>query len=105
MTFSNPQHPKHDGGADAALSADDQRALDALVEAGFDRTRLDLSLTAMSMADPARCDRERVEAITRLLGLMRDYPVDDADVSLIDATLARIDRHDRQQAERLRFDS
>lgn len=67
------------------LSEDDQRLLDALVESGFDPEVLE-SLSAE--------DRKRVGAILNLFELMEDYPVEDADDSLVDATLARIDQYE-----------
>ena len=67
------------------LNADDQRLLDALVESGFDPQVLE-SLSAE--------DRSRVGAILNLFALMEDYPVEDADDSLVDATLARIDQYE-----------
>lgn len=98
-----------DGGPGLELSAADRRLLESLVESGFEASRMDASLAAMSKIESSgpehRRDRERLAAITRLLGLMKDYPVEDASPSLLDATMARIDRHERQAAERLRFDN
>src|SRR5204863_9994414 len=53
---------------------------------------------------PAQADQKRAAAVSNLLGLMRDYPVEDCEPALIDATLARIDRYEDQQAARLNFD-
>lgn len=79
-----------------SLSPDDQRLVDELVECGFSRAVID-SL-------PAR-DRDRAETIMSLFELLEDYPVDDADETLVHATLARIDRHEDQAAARMAFAS
>ena len=77
------------------LSPADQRAVDALVETGFDPR-------AVEPAEPS--DRARVQRLSNLLGLMKDYPVEDCEPALIDATLAGIDRFENQRAARLNFD-
>ena len=85
----------HDLPAEVFLSEEDQRLLDALVEAEFDPSQVnDLNLQP---------HQQRIQAIAGLLGLMKDYPVEDADETLHHATLARIDRHERVQSERLNF--
>lgn len=89
---STPLQPTHE----PRLSADDQRLLDALMESGFDRNYL---------SAVTRADNRRLDAIGSTLGLLRDYPVDDANETLIHATLARIDRHEVALAERLSFSS
>ena len=86
--MTSAQHPHND----LELSADDQRLLDALVEAGFDPA-------ALGRLPPA--DAQRVTAISSFLGLMNDYPVEDADHSLVHATLARIDQYEDERAERM----
>lgn len=78
------------------LSADDQRLLDVLVEAGFDRK-------AVGPLNAA--DNLRMNALASMLGLMKDYPVEDADETLVHATLARIDRHEAEIADRMSFES
>lgn len=75
----------------AELSHNDQRMLDALVECGFD-------LDALELSD---AERTRAETLLNLFGLLHDYPVDDADETLMYATLARIDRYEDAQAERM----
>jgi hypothetical protein len=82
------------------LSPDDQRLLDALMDAGFDGAKLPASLGRPLSAH----DERRLEILTRLLGFMDDYPVEDLDPALLHATLARIDRHEDQLAQRMRFD-
>jgi hypothetical protein len=74
------------------LSPQDERLLDTLVESGFDLKK--------AGALDAEAQR-RAEAIMSLLALIDDYPVDDADPTLVDATLAAIDRHERERAGRL----
>ncbi|MCH8824861.1 MAG: hypothetical protein IH984_15300 [Planctomycetes bacterium] len=71
------------------LNPDDQQLLDALVESGFDPQVLE-SLSAE--------DRCRVGAILNLFELLEDYPVEDADDSLVHATLARIDQYESRAA-------
>ncbi|MCI0365486.1 MAG: hypothetical protein L0Y44_09350 [Phycisphaerales bacterium] len=78
------------------LCGEDQRALDALMDAGFDRKTAEGS---------ARADRRRVDAVANLLGLLKDYPVEDAEPTLVHATLARIDRHEDEAAQRLSFEA
>lgn len=77
--------------ADAAL-------FDRLVEAGFD----------VSAVDGIDADqRVRLERMADMLGVLDAYPaqpLDDADrQTLVNATLARIERHDAEQADRMRF--
>jgi hypothetical protein len=91
MTYSD-DHPIRE----PRLTADDQRLLDALVDSEFDRN----ILSAVS-----REDNRRLGAICGTLELLRDYPVEDTDETLIHATLARIDRHEAQQAARLNFET
>ena len=68
------------------LSPEDERLLDALIECGFE-------LDALSLEGE---ERERAENILNLLGLMNDYPVEDSDPALVDATMARVDRFERR---------
>ncbi|MBT8485538.1 MAG: hypothetical protein KJO43_08155, partial [Phycisphaerae bacterium] len=74
------------------LGPDDQRVLDALADVGYDVDRL------------PRVDRARGQRIAELLALLEDYPVDDADDTLVHATLAGIDRHESQRLARMSFD-
>jgi hypothetical protein len=69
--------------------------LDALVDVGYDPAGLE----ALSDADRRRADR-----LHALFGLLNDYPTDDADESLLDATLARINRYEDQRKSRMRVD-
>jgi hypothetical protein len=85
-------NPEHDAAPQFELSSDDQRIVDDLIEAGFD-------LDAMEPLTDA--ERARAERLLRLLGLMRDYPVDDADDTLLHATMVRIDRYEHEQAQRM----
>ena len=77
------------------LSDADRRLLDALVESGFDPAGLE---------GLGEAERQRAEVLTNLFGLLDDYPVEDADETLIHATLARVDRHEAERAARMSFD-
>ncbi len=76
------------------LSPDDQRVLDALVDAGFSTDGLEA---------PTPTVRKRAAAAASLFELLEDYPVEDADDTLIHATLARIDRLEDGRATRMNF--
>ena len=78
------------------LRPEDRRLLAELAETGFDPE-------TMAVLTPA--GRERGERLMGLLNLLRDYPVEDGDDTLVHATLARIDRYEEEQAARLSFDS
>ena len=71
------------------LCPQDERLLDALVECGFDPDALE----ALSFQD-----KRRVKALLSLFELIEDYPVQDADDALVDATLARIDQYERRMS-------
>ncbi|MHC5005808.1 MAG: hypothetical protein ACYTGF_00435 [Planctomycetota bacterium] len=74
------------------LCPQDQRLLDTLVDCGFDRE-------AMEALTPD--DQRRVDSLVSLFELLDDYPVEDADESLVHATLARVDRCEEQRASRM----
>jgi hypothetical protein len=76
------------------LSADDARILDMIAEQGFDESILETM---------DGTDRDRATAITDLLGLLEDYPVENASEELVDATVARIRRDENQRLERMRL--
>ncbi len=78
------------------LSPEDRRLVDQLVEGGFDPAALE-GLTPE--------EKRRVDAIVGLFELLDDYPVEDADESLVYATLARIDRQENEASARLVFDA
>lgn len=65
------------------LSPEDQRVLDALFESGLDSS---------AVSRLPEKDRERGRHLMRLIGLLDDYPADDPDEMLVDATIARIRR-------------
>lgn len=72
------------------LKPEDERLLDLLIEAEFDPD-------AVKVSSPE--DSQRLRALTGLFGLLDDYPVDDADDSLVDATILRVRRaEDREHA-------
>ena len=73
----------------ATLCPQDERLLDALVECGFDPDALE----ALSIED-----KRRVKSLLSLFELIDDYPVQDADDALVDATLARIDQYERRMS-------
>ena len=83
-------------GSDASLCAADQRAVDLLIEHGFD-------LAAATKANPA--DRERLAAAHAFFMRVEAYPVQAPDSALIDATLARIDRATESNADAGRISS
>lgn len=78
------------------LCPEDRRLLAELAETGFDPD----TLAALTPAE-----RERGQRLMGLMDLLRDYPVDDGDDTLMHATLARIDRFEEEQAARLSFDT
>lgn len=77
------------------LLPDDARLLDVLIEAGYDRAAVGPLSAAQQL---------RMQALSGALGLLKDYPVEDAEETLVFATLARIDRHEDEASARLRFD-
>lgn len=82
-----------EAGGYATLSDADQRAVDLLIEHGFD-------LEAACRAHPA--DAPRVRAAHALFVRANDrYSVEPPDPALVDATLARIDRAETERAERM----
>ncbi len=78
------------------LSPQDQHLLDALVDCGF-------NVDALEALPPQ--ERKRADALVSLLDLLEDYPVEDADDTLVHATLARIDQHEDERAARMAFDN
>lgn len=71
------------------LTPDDRRLLDHLAEHGFEPRVLN---------GLRGDDRARAQRLLSLFSLLEDYPVDDADDTLIHATLARIRRSDERAA-------
>lgn len=69
----------NDHQTDLGLSAKDAAALDALMNAGYDASKV-----------PANVERRRVSRLVSLLGLLRSGP--GANTALVDVTLARIAR-------------
>jgi hypothetical protein len=88
------QQPAPEPGGD--LSQADRRLLDHLIDSGFDEAALE-SLPA--------AERERVERLMSLFGLLNDYPVQDGDDVLVHATLAGIDRYEDERATRLSIET
>ena len=87
---------QHDHGRPLELSPEDQRLLDALVECDFDPRALE-ALTPQ--------DQRRADVLMSLFELLEDYPVEDADETLVHATLARIDRTEDKRRTRMRLDA
>lgn len=83
------------GGAFAALCDADQRALDILIEHGFDLERA-------SAAHPA--ESRRLAAAHALFARLDAYETGPIDASLVDLTLARIAREDAEESERMRIE-
>ncbi len=71
------------GDIELDLSAEDRRLLDELSEVGFDPRVLD--------GYPPD-QRRRAERLLDLLGLLRDYPVEDGDEALVQATMDRVEQ-------------
>ena len=78
----------------SGLSPDDQRIVDAIVDAGFN---------ADAIEAPSPDDQRRADAVTSLFELLGDYPVEDADNTLVHATLARVDRCEHDRSARMTF--
>lgn len=101
MTANDPSQP-FDQNPLVRLSAEDARVLDLLVEAHFDLAALkaDRSLDA--------ADEVRAERLIAQLGLLEAYPIDESEgvdaETLFDATMARIDRAERERGVRMRLD-
>ena len=85
----------HDHRSSCELSADDKRILDALVDAGFDTDALEAQAPA---------DKRRTRAALSLFELLEDYPVEDAEETLLHATLARVDQYDDERSRRMSLD-
>ena len=73
----------------------DMRVLDFLAEHGFDASKVNLLPEA---------DRPRALALVRQMQVLDQYPADAADDSLVDATLARIDRWEAANEASRRLD-
>lgn len=85
----------HDHPSSCELSGDDKRILDALVDAGFDTDALEAQAPA---------DKRRTRAALSLFELLEDYPVEDAEETLVHATLARVDQYEDERNSRMSFD-
>ncbi|HRQ75079.1 MAG TPA: hypothetical protein PK098_04090 [Phycisphaerales bacterium] len=98
MSAGIPENPGNSWtpGQAPELSPDDQRLLDALIDAGFEVSQLG-ELSAAEM--------QRVDRLMSVFSLMNDYPVDDADETLVNATLARIDRYEDALTDRMSFET
>lgn len=72
-------HDEHQTDLEPTLSTRDAAAIDALVQAGFDASRV-----------PASAERKRIAKLSGILNLLRAGP--GADPALIDVTMARVNR-------------
>jgi hypothetical protein len=88
--MSNP-HDHH-----LELGPDDRRLLDQLIEHDFDPEAL---------GPLSASDRARVDALLNLFGLLNDYPVEDPEDALVHATLALVDRHERDRSVRMSLEA
>ncbi|NBQ13636.1 MAG: hypothetical protein EBU31_03255 [Proteobacteria bacterium] len=70
------------------------RVLDFLAEHGFDASRIELLPEA---------DRPRAMALIRQMQVLDHYPMESAEDSLVDATMARIDRWEAARAESMQI--
>ena len=70
-----------------------KQVVDRLLEQGLDNAK----------SSEHDHDVNREETLRELLGLLEHYPVHDASDELLDATLARVDRHQSAQESRMRI--
>ena len=102
MMPKNPGDHEQDGAGTTSgglypnLSAADERAVDLLIEHGFD-------LDAAVQANPS--EAKRLAAAHALFMRTEAYPVEAPDASLVDATMARIAREEDEREERLKLGS
>ena len=91
------EHPPHPASEGAALHPLDERALDWLVDHGFD-------LTGVADAPPEL--KERIERLSGSMSPLASYAVAPPSETLVDATLARIARSDADadRADRMRIE-
>lgn len=97
--MSLPFDANNPGRSEIQLSIEDQRLLDQLAQAGYDRS-------AVACAAESAETKRRLDALCNLLGLINDYPVeDDGQDTLVDATMVQIDRFEAQRTARMKFDA
>jgi hypothetical protein len=93
--MTDPPTDRPPGSGEPQLTDADMRVLDFLAEHGFDASRVHLLPEA---------DRPRAMALVRQMQVLDHYPADTADDTLVDATLARIDRWEAASAEARRLE-
>ena len=93
--MTDPPTDRPPGSGEPQLTDADMRVLDFLAEHGFDASRVHLLPEA---------DRPRAMALVRQMQVLDHYPADTADDTLVDATLARIDRWEAAAAEARRIE-
>ena len=94
--MSSPPEQSPGGNSGPQLSESDMRVLDFLAENGFDASKVQLL---------AAEDQPRAMALVRQMQVLDAYPADDSDSSLVDATLARIDRWEAASEASMRVQS
>ncbi|RLS46224.1 MAG: hypothetical protein DWH86_03530 [Planctomycetota bacterium] len=94
--MSHPPNESPGGNFGLQLCDADMRVLDFLAEHGFDASKVPLL--------PAE-DQPRAMALVRQMQVLDVYPADDSDSSLVDATLARIDRWEAASEASMRIQS
>ena len=94
--MSSPPEQSPGGNSGPQLSESDMRVLDFLAEYGFDASKVQLL---------AAEDQPRALALVRQMQVLDAYPADDSDSSLVDATLARIDRWEAASEASMRVQS
>jgi hypothetical protein len=75
------------------LPPEEQRLLEALLECGFD-----VEAAAETLGPITATQRQRLQRLSSVFGLLNDYPVEDCDEALLDAGMARISRHEAQRS-------
>lgn len=93
--MTDPPTDRPPGSGEPQLTDADMRVLDFLAEHGFDASRVELLPEA---------DRPRAMALIRQMQVLDHYPAGSSNDTLVDATLARIDRWEAASAESLRFE-
>ena len=94
--MSSPPEQSPGGNSGPHLCEADMRVLDFLAEHGFDASKVQLL---------AAEDQPRAMALVRQMQVLDVYPTDVSDSSLVDATLARIDRWEAASEASMRVQS
>ena len=92
--MKNPLDPPSELPTGPSLTDADMRVLDFLAEHGFDASRIELLPEA---------DRPRAMALISQMQVLDHYPAESAEDTLVDATMARIDRWEAARAESMQI--